>query len=108
MPPMNTDLIPSIRQSIDIDLPDDISFELLKQKLSTHINQLIQSDFEKLVSLLYRIDISEPKLRQLLQQKKGEDAADTITEMIIERQLQKIKSRKEKRNNNEVPDDEKW
>jgi hypothetical protein len=108
MTPINTDLIPALRQSLSIDLPDDISFELLKQKLSTHINQLIQSDFQKLISLLYRIDISESKLRQLLQQKQGEDAADTIADLIIERQLQKIKSRKETKNKNEIPDDEKW
>jgi hypothetical protein len=108
MTQINTDLIPAIRQSLNIDLPDDISFELLKQRLSTHINQLIRSDFEKLVSLLYRIDISEPKLRLLLQQKQGEDAADTIADLIIERQLQKIKSRKETKKSNNIPDDEKW
>jgi hypothetical protein len=105
---MNTDLIPAIRQSINIDLPDDISFELLKQKLSAHINQLIQSDFEKLVSLLYRIDINESKLKQLLHQKKEEDAADTMADLIIERQLQKIKSRQETKTNKKIPDDEKW
>ncbi len=105
---MNTNLIPAIRQSLNIDLPDDITFEVLKQTLSAHINQLIQSDFEKLVSLLYRIDISEPKLKHLLKENKGEDAGNTIAELIIERQLQKIESRKKSTGNENISDEEKW
>jgi len=111
---MYTDLIPALRQSMDIDLPENIQLEALKEKLSAYINHLIQSDFEKLVSLLYRIDISETKLKHLLQQNPGEDAGKIIAELIIERQEQKIKSRQQsdsyrisKRDNN-ISDDEKW
>jgi hypothetical protein len=87
----------------------NIQLEELKEKLSAYINHLIQSDFEKLVSLLYRIDISETKLKHLLQQDPGEDAGKIIAELIIERQEQKIKSRQQfsKRDNN-ISDDEKW
>lgn len=105
---MNTDLIPAIRQSINIELPDNIPFEELKRKLSAHINHLIQTDFENLVSLLYRIDISEPKLKHLLQETRGEDAGNTIADLIIERQLQKIESRKKSTGNENIPDEEKW
>lgn len=105
---MNTDLIPVIRQSINIELLDDISLEELKRKLAVHINHLIQSNFEKLVSLLYRIDISESKLKYLLQENKGEDAGNTIAELIIERQLQKIESRKKSRGNENISDEEEW
>jgi hypothetical protein len=106
---MDMSLIPALQQSLDIDLPENIQFEEMKGRLSVHINQLIQSDFEKLVSLLYRIDISEPKLKLLLQQNPGEDAGKIIAELIIERQLQKIKSRQQfsKRDNN-ISDEEKW
>jgi len=105
---MNTDLISYINKTLEINLPDSISFDELKQKLSARINHLINHDFEKLVSLLYRIDVNENKLRKLLEQKDGEDAARLITDLIIERQLQKIKSRKESKKNDEIPDDEKW
>ena len=108
MTPINSNLIPAIRQSINIELPDDISLEELKRKLSAYINYLIQSDFEKLVSLLYRIDISESKLKYLLRENKGEDAGNTIAELIIERQLQKIESRKKSTGNENIPDEEKW
>jgi len=108
MTQINADLIPILRQSMEIDLPEYISFEVLKERLSSHINFLIQSDFQKLVSILYRVDVSESKLKHLLQENPGYDAANIITDLIIERQLQKIKSRQEHRNNENISDDEKW
>lgn len=108
MTQINTDLIPILRQSMEIDLPENISFDLLKERLSSHINFLIQSDFQKLVSILYRVDVSESKLKHLLKENPGYDAGNIITDLIIERQLQKIKSRQEHRNDENISDDEKW
>ncbi len=108
MEQINTDLIPVLRQSLEIDLPENISFELLKERLSSHINFLIQSDFQKLVSILYRVDVNESKLKNLLKENQGFDAASIITDLIIERELQKIRSRQEYRNDENISDDEKW
>jgi len=108
MEQINTDLIPILRQSLEIDLPENISFDLLKEQLSSHINFLIQSDFQKLVSILYRVDINESKLKNLLKENQGFDAANIITDLIIERELQKIRSRQEYRNEENIRDDEKW
>jgi len=105
---MHSNLISDINQSLEISLPDTISLEELKQKLALHINNLINHDFEKLVYYLYRVDVNENKMRQVLEQKEGENSAGLIADLIIERQLQKIKSRKESKSNNEIPDDEKW
>ena len=105
---MHTNLISDINQSLEISLSDSISMDELKQKLSLHINHLINHDFEKLVSLLYRIDVNENKLRGILDNKEGENAPVLITELIIERQLQKIKSRKDSKSNNDTSDDERW
>ena len=106
---MSTDLISNINASFEINLPEAISLEELKQKLSLHINHLINHDFEKLVSLLYRIDVNENKMRQLLEQKVGENAAGLIADLIIERQQQKIKSRQQfRQRNNDIDENEKW
>ncbi len=108
MEQINKDLIPILRQSLEIDLPENISYDLLKEQLSSHINFLIQSDFQKLVSILYRVDVNESKLKHLLKENPGYDAANIIAELIIERQLQKIKSRQEYRKDENIGDDEKW
>jgi len=78
-------------------------------RLSAAINSLIVHDFERLVSILYRLDINEAKLEYLLAQKTGENASDTIAALIVERQLQKIKSRQEnRRDTNDIDEEDKW
>lgn len=103
------ELIDDINKDLSILLPAKMSLEELQQRLAEHINELIKTDFHKLIALLYRIDVSEPKLKQLLQQQPGKDTGDLIAELIIERQLQKIKSRKQfSQRDNDLPGEEKW
>ena len=90
---VNAELVKEINKNLAILLPNEISLNELHIRLSEFLNELIQKDFQKLIRLLYRIDISEAKLKQLLQQPPEEDASKIIAQLIIERQLQKIKSR---------------
>lgn len=108
MAPVSKDLIPALNDSLELSLPGSISLEELKGKLNLHINYLINHDFEKLVSLLYRIDVSEPGLRNLLTQTEGKGAAALITDLIIERQLQKIKSREKYKGQKDISEEEEW
>lgn len=108
MTQIHTDLILDINESLEISLPATTSLDELKQKLSVHINDLINHDFQKLVSHLYRIDVNENKMRRLLEEKEGENAAGLIADLIIERQLQKIESRKNSSKDDSIPDEEKW
>ncbi len=82
---------------------------LAKQLLVDKINVLITNDFNKLVSILYRMDISEPKLKQFLKENSTIDAGLIIADLMIQRQAEKIKSRQQfnKRDEN-ISDDEKW
>jgi hypothetical protein len=82
---------------------------LSRQWLTDRINEWLQTDFEKLVAALYRIDVDEDKLRSLLSLHPGQDAAEIITGLILERQLQKIKSRQQFRSPGwPVDENEKW
>ena len=105
---MNSNLIEDINQSLELSLPVTISSEELKEKLTAFINDLINHDFEKLVFYLYRIDVNEAKMKKLLDQRDGENAAGLIADLIIERQIEKINSRKETKKNGDIPEDEKW
>ena len=108
MTTINIELIPAINDSLEMCLPVTISSEELKKSLSAHINYLINHDFEKLVFHLYRIDVNESKMKELLALQEGKNTANLIAELIIERQLQKIKSRKDSKTNKDIADDEKW
>ncbi|HEY0751812.1 MAG TPA: hypothetical protein VGD26_11690 [Chitinophagaceae bacterium] len=91
----NEDLLPERRDSL---------FALLKEE----VNNLINEDFGKLVQILYRIDVPEKKLRQLLIDNPTIDAADTIAKLIMERQIQKGRLRSRFKPNPDIPEDEKW
>lgn len=80
----------------------------LKELLAKHVNHLLQTNFEQLVNLLYRIDVSEKNLKELLAQNPKQDAGDIIAVLIIERQLQKIKSREQFKTNDDFEGEEKW
>jgi len=88
------------------------SFEDLRLKWAIYFNYLIHDDFPELLKLFYRIDVSEDKLRRLLKENPDENAGKKITSLVIERLLQKIKSREEFRSKPDSysgdQDSEKW
>jgi hypothetical protein len=105
----NETLVREINKNMAIALPDEISLDELQERLGVYVNELIQTDFQKLIMLLYRIDVSEQKLKQLLQMQPQENAGNIIATLIIERQLQKIKTRQQFRQQNDLFDEEeKW
>lgn len=96
-----------IAQTFGEGMLPQTSAELFREQLAAYINVLIERDFEQLVNLLYRLDISENKLRSLLS--FAADAGVLIADLIIERQLQKIKSRKQFSSSaGDIPEAEKW
>ena len=101
-------IVSAIRVSLDIELQEGLSIDELKKIIAGYINPLISQNFNKLISILYRMDINEAKLMQLLHDNPAEDAGMIIADLIIERQLQKIKSQKEYKSNNIIPEDDKW
>ena len=106
---MEKELIDNIKKDMAIVLPDKISLIELEEALTIYANQLIQKDFQKLVTLLYRIDVSEAKLKYLLQLETDENAGNIIAKLIIERQLEKIKSRQQfSKHKDDISEEEKW
>jgi hypothetical protein len=77
--------------------------------LAEKINALIKDDFNLLIQILYRIDVNETRLKQVLKDNPNEDAGKIIAALLIERQLQKINTREQfKRKNDNFSDEEKW
>ena len=105
----NEKLILALNENLALSLPGKVSYAELKSLLSLHLNHLIKTDFDKLVAYLYRIDVSEEKLKVMLQQHSGEDAGNIIAALIIERQEQKLKTRQQfGRRDNDINEEEKW
>jgi hypothetical protein len=89
----------------DALLKHDQQFRLHLKHL---IDELIENDFSRLVQVLYRIDISETKLKDLLRKNTETDASIMIADLIIERQIQKIEARNQSHSKEDTSDEEIW
>jgi len=103
------ELIRLLNSELPVNFGDEESYEEIKSHLAAYLDNLIQNDFDKLIMYLYRIDVSEQKLKRLLHENQEEDASDIIAALIIERQLQKITFRKNfTQPENKNDQEEKW
>jgi len=105
----NNELVKDINNTLALSLPEKISFETMHAELAAHINHLIKSNFESLVSLLYKIDVDESKLKFHLLDNPNEDAGNVIASLIIERMQQKAVFKKQFANKpSATGNEEKW
>ena len=78
-------------------LPKDyeqLGREELKKMLQVFIIDLLEHDFEKLCNMAYRHDIPEAKFNNALQETGLEAQASKIADLVIDRELQKVESRR--------------
>jgi hypothetical protein len=80
--------------------------KLTTPNLELAINELIKNDFSKLVQLLYRIDVSEAKLKNILQAHPNEDAGKLIAVVVLERLAATKKARESFNTTNGIDDEE--
>jgi hypothetical protein len=88
---MENDIREQLTTSTGFDLPETN----WKIRLIDEIQYLLQHDFHKLISILYRMDVSEGKLRGLLQENPETDAAEVIAALMIERAIQRQQTREQ-------------
>jgi hypothetical protein len=103
-------LIADLNRAYGWELAPVRAEEALEAALAEKINVLIQRDFDQLLQLLYRIDINEQRLRRLLVENEGDDAGKIIARLIMERQWQKMESRRQYRQDTDpgAADEERW
>jgi hypothetical protein len=106
-----TALLYDLNTSYGLDLREAPTVDSLETILAERIGILINTDFSALVQLLYRVDVSETRLRQLLQENRMTDAGRLIARLMLERQWQKIETRREfsrERTKGDAADEERW
>ena len=88
--------------------PGDLTVDELTDLLAERVNAMINGDFSALVQLLYRIDINESRLRLILQENRASDAGQLIARLILERQWQKILTRREYSRRDTPDEEDRW
>jgi hypothetical protein len=84
----------TVSKLFDLPISNKDEWETIKKMLEEEIAFLIKNNFEKLLHILYRIDINENDAMTALQKT---DAASRLTDLIIQRQIEKVKSRQQHR-----------
>jgi len=95
------------RLNMDLDILQEAD---LRADLESYINHLLLEDFNGLLQLLYRVDINEQKLKEELTERKGEDAAAIISDLLIMRSREKEEARRKNTTPpaTDIPADEAW
>jgi hypothetical protein len=78
-----------------------ISLEDLHYILSQRIRELLDKNVEKLVFILYRIDVGQIRIDDIFNNPSKDEIAVLIADAVIERQLQKIHTRKKYKSNSD-------
>lgn len=76
----------------DFDLPDELSESQLRETLVNAFAYLVDNDFPKLVQILYKADVDQYKLKELLENVEGKSSAEVIADAYIARQMAKIET----------------
>ena len=66
----------------------------IHQKLSHIMAYLIEHHFERLCQAMYRLDVSERKFHQVMNEKPLGEIPGALADLVIEREMQKIHTRR--------------
>lgn len=81
--------------NLEIPSSEVVTAEDFQQILTKLIRHLLDNDFERLLNGLYRIDVSEEKVKVAMA--TTDDVAENIALLIIEREMQKVATREKYR-----------
>ncbi|MEW6195389.1 MAG: hypothetical protein AB1521_09550 [Bacteroidota bacterium] len=73
-------------------LPVQTDMEAIRQHLTERIREMMVRNYERFLNSMYRIDVSETKVSQILRSKDKLSIPGQLADLIIERQLQRIKT----------------
>jgi hypothetical protein len=92
-----------LENSFEVERAEDISLNEIKKRLESVIRNLLDKDLERLLSILYLIDVSQDKTDEIFSIDSKDDIAPLLAEAVIQRQLEKLETRMKYRTDNEKP-----
>ena len=80
-------------------LDDDQADEKLIEFMTGRIEALMATQFESLMSMMYRLDVNEGKIRKALDPANPENPARSLARLIVQRQKQRMATRQQYQQN---------
>ena len=82
-----------ISRNFEVERSGEITIESLVKLLSVRIRELLDKNLEKLVSIMYRIDLNQMKVDRIFENNSKDEIANQLAVFIIERQMEKVRTR---------------
>jgi len=83
-----------ISLNFELQKADVLTIDDVKRILGARIRELLDKNVERLVSIIYRIDLSQKKIDEIFKNESKDEIALQIADAVIERQLLKVQTRK--------------
>lgn len=83
-----------ISGSFELQNSNVLTLEEIHFILTARIRELLDKNVERLVSILYRIDVGQKKTDEIFNNPSKDEIAALVADAVIERQLQKVKTRR--------------
>lgn len=78
----------------DNSLPAVNDLSVIREHLINRVTELISKDYDRFLNNLYRIDVSEKKVSEILHAKDRTTIPERLADLIIERQIMRVKTQK--------------
>ncbi|MBC8464358.1 MAG: hypothetical protein H8D62_01650 [Bacteroidetes bacterium] len=77
-------------QNLELPLGESPTVEELKIKLSSLFSYLEQGQYQTLMNILYRVDVSEQQIKKAMENVVDEPFSDVLAQLMLHRCLQKV------------------
>ena len=89
------DLIYSLTKNYDLDSNPEVStIEALRLLLEKALDNLLQNDPERLLAIMYRLDINETHFRKVMEGSNAKTRARELAELVLEREWKRLEFKK--------------
>ena len=93
------ELYPSLIEKLhkDLSLPENSlpvinDLSLIRMHLIDKVKEMMSNDYERFLNSLYRIDVNEKKVSEILHSKDRTVIPERLADLIIDRQMMRIRT----------------
>ncbi len=97
----STEVFDIVTRNFEIEGNKEADLEALKFLLAGRIREMLERNVERLVSIMYRIDLNPKVVDGIFENASKDEIAVKLAEAVIERQMQKAVTREIYRNRSE-------
>jgi len=73
-------------------LPAINNLEIIRKQLIERVKELMSRDYERFLNSLYRIDVNEKKVTEILHTKDRTTIPEQLADLIIDRQMMRVRT----------------